>query len=320
MKYYLAPLEGITGYIYRNAYNKVFGNIDKYFAPFIVPNQSKKFKTKEINDILPENNEGIVLVPQILTNNAEHFIHTTQKVKELGYNEINLNLGCPSGTVVAKGKGSGFLAQKEELDKFLDEIFKVQDIKISIKTRLGKDEPQEFYEIMDIYNKYPLSELIIHARTQKDFYRNTPNKEMFKYGFENSKANVCYNGDIFTKEDNEKIISEFENLDNIMLARGIISNPGLIGEIKTDSIMTKDMVRDFHDEILTGYMNLFNNDQRLVLFKMKELWAYMSWMFTQRKKYAKNIRKSQTIIEYKIAVANLLSEQEIIKGGGLFKE
>lgn len=320
MKYYLAPLEGITGYIYRNAYNKVFGNIDKYFAPFIVPNQSKKFKTKEINDILPENNEGIVLVPQILTNNAEHFIHTAQKVKELGYNEINLNLGCPSGTVVAKGKGSGFLAKKGELDEFLDAIFNVQDIKISIKTRLGKDEPEEFHEIIGIYNKYPLSELIIHARTQKDFYRNTPNREMFKYGLENSKTKVCYNGDIFTKEDNDKTISQFENLDKIMLARGIISNPGLMGEIKTGSIMTKDMVKDFHDEILNGYITLFNNDQRLVLFKMKEIWAYMSWMFTQRKKYAKDIRKSQNIIEYKIAVANLLREQEIVSGGGFFKE
>ena len=156
MKYYLAPMEGITGHIYRNAYEKYFHNIDKYFTPFIVPNQSLSLKTKELRDLQPENNEGLNIVPQILTNDSEGFIITAKKLKELGYDEINLNLGCPAGTVVSKGRGSGFLAKREELDIFLDEIFKIKDMKISIKTRIGKDSPEEFYKLIDIYNKYPL--------------------------------------------------------------------------------------------------------------------------------------------------------------------
>ena len=180
MKYYLAPMEGITGYVYRNSYKKYFNNIDKYFTPFIVTNKSRSLKSKELRDVLPENNKGMNVVPQILTNDSEGFIITCKKLKQLGYNEINLNLGCPAGTVVSKNRGSGFLAKREELDMFLDEIFKISDINISIKTRIGKDSPQEFYELIKMYNKYPLEELIIHPRIQKDFYGNKPNLQVFK--------------------------------------------------------------------------------------------------------------------------------------------
>ena len=166
MKFYLAPMEGITGFVYRNSYEKFFHNIDKYFTPFIVPTSSKSFKTKELRDILPENNKGMYIVPQILTNDSEGFINTAEKLQQLGYNEINLNLGCPSGTVVSKGRGSGFLAKRDELDKFLDEIYIKDDIEISVKTRIGRDEPEEFYELIKIYNNYPINELIIHPRTR----------------------------------------------------------------------------------------------------------------------------------------------------------
>lgn len=175
MKYYLAPMEGITGYIYRNAYEKFFHNIDKYFTPFIVANKSKSLKTKELRDVLPENNKCMNIVPQILTNDSEDFIITSKRLQQLGYNEVNLNLGCPSGTVVSKNRGSGFLALRDELDRFLEEIFTLENMKISIKTRIGKDSPEEFYELIKIYNKYPLEELIIHPRTRNDFYGNKPN-------------------------------------------------------------------------------------------------------------------------------------------------
>lgn len=169
---------------------------------------------------MPENNKGINLVPQILTNDSEGFILTAKKLKDLGYDEINLNLGCPSGTVVGKKRGSGFLAHREELDKFLEEIFKIDDMKISIKTRLGMDKPEEFYELIKIYNKYPMEELIIHPRTRQDFYGNKPNLEVFKDAISLSKNPVCYNGDIFTLEDHNKLIETFKEVDKIMLGRG----------------------------------------------------------------------------------------------------
>ena len=317
MKFYLAPMEGITGHIYRNSYEKYFHNIDKYFTPFIVPNQSVSLKTKELKDLLPQNNKGLNIVPQILTNDAEGFILTANKLKQLGYEEINLNLGGPAGTVVSKKRGSGFLAYPEELDKFLDEIYKIDNMKISIKTRLGKERADEFYKLIEIYNKYPLEELIIHPRTREDFYGNTPNLEVFKDALKLSKHSICYNGDIFTLNSYNKIINEFPEVNKVMLGRGILANPGLIGEIKNNEFANKEIIKMFHDEIFENYTILLNEDKN-AMYRMKELWGYMSHIFTNNKKYYKKIKKAQKAIDYKNAVNSLFIEQDIIKGAGLF--
>ena len=296
MKYYFAPLEGISGYIYRNAYEKFFpNNIDKYFTPFIVPNQSKSLKTKEFRDVLPENNNGLNIIPQILTNDSKGFIATCKKLKQLGYDEVNLNLGCPSGTVVSKFRGSGFLAKREELDNFLDEIFKIQDMKISIKTRLGVDSADEFYEIMKIYDKYPMEELIIHPRTRQDFYGNKPNMEMFKDALKSSKNTICYNGDIFSVKDYEKFIEECPSVDRIMKGKGVVD---------------KNILKEFHDEVCMGYKEILSGDIN-VLFRMKELWSYMIGMFEDSEKVAKKIKKERMLSEYNVIISRLFAEYNI---------
>ncbi|EDS78593.1 dihydrouridine synthase family protein [Clostridium botulinum C str. Eklund] len=317
MRYYLAPMEGITGYIYRNAYEKFFGNVDKYFTPFIVTNKNIGFKAKELRDVLPENNEVKNIVPQVLTNDSERFINIARKLQELGYNEINLNLGCPSGTVVSKYRGSGFLAKREELDRFLEEIFKIDHMKISIKTRLGKDSPEEFYELIKIFNKYSLEELIIHPRTREDFYKNKPNLEVFKDALSLSVNPICYNGDIFTSTDYKQLTEAFPQVETVMIGRGILANTGLINEIKEDKTLDKKVLREFHDEVLNNYRELFNED-RNAMFRMKELWGYMIYIFSDNKKYAKKIRKAQNLRDYNEAVSSLFREQEIVKGAGLF--
>lgn len=310
MKFYFAPLEGVTGYIYRNAYNKYFGKVDKYFTPFVSPTSNMCFTSRELNDILPKHNEGMNVVPQILTNNSEYFIHTMNEMKNMGYDEINLNLGCPSGTVVAKGRGSGFLAHKEELDKFLDEIFLKADTKISIKTRIGVDSSEDFINIMDIYNKYPLEELIIHPRIQKDFYKNSPNMEVFKEALQCSKNPVCYNGDIFNVNDYKKLAEECPEINSVMLGRGIIANPGLIREINDNEKADKERLKSFHNEVYEGYKGILSGD-RNVLFKMKEFWFYMIHMFGDSDKYAKKIRKAKSAKEYEAVIAMLFNDLNI---------
>lgn len=319
MKFYLAPMEGITGYIYRNTYKKYFNNIDKYFTPFIVTNKGTSLKTKELRDVLPENNKDINIVPQVLTNNSEDFINTAKKLQQLGYDVVNLNLGCPAGTVVSKYRGSGFLAKREDLDIFLDEVFKMDNMKISIKTRIGRDSADEFYELIKIYNKYPLKELIIHPRTREDFYKNKPNLEVFKDALSLSTNPICYNGDIFTTADYDKFINAFPKVKSIMIGRGILANPALISEIKDDNYLDKKVLKDFHDEIFQQYRELFNEDKNAI-FRMKELWGYMIYIFSDNKKYAKKIRKAQKLDDYNYAVASLFNEQEIIKGAGLFSD
>ena len=311
MNFYFAPMEGLTGYIYRNAHNAFFKSIDKYFSPFIPANQSEKFKTREINDILPENNQGLVLVPQLLTNNAKDFIHTSKKIKLLGYNEINLNLGCPSRTVVSKDKGSGFLSKKAELDVFLEEIFSQAVTKISIKTRLGKDQPEEFYDLIQIFNKYPIEELIIHPRIQKDFYKNKPNLKIFKEALILSKNPICYNGDIFKGDDYKAFSAHFPSVNTLMIGRGLLENPAMVSEITNNIKLDKIVLKQFHDQIYEDYKNILFGD-RNVLFKMKEIWFYMIQAFSDNTKYAKKIKKAEKLCDCEEAVSSLFREQEVL--------
>ncbi len=310
MYFYLAPLEGITGYVYRNAYHKYFGGIDKYFIPFISPNQFGHLSAREKNNIIPEHNKGMIAVPQILTNSAEDFVKTAVKLKKFGYKEVNLNLGCPSKTVVTKGRGSGFLAFPDKLDGFLNEIFELTGMKISIKTRIGKDSPEEFARLLEIYNKYPLEELIIHPRLQMDYYKNTPNWEVFREAIKNCRCKICYNGDIFSTQDYNHFAEAFPDVDHLMLGRGILSNPGLIGAVTDGNMLDKSLFKRFHDQIFHEYQQILSGDKN-VLFKMKELWFYMAPAFIEHDKYAKRIKKAEKLYIYEDIVSALFEECEL---------
>lgn len=317
MKFYLAPMEGLTGYVYRNAYHAYFGNIDKYFIPFIAANQHGKLSTRELHDMLPKHNEGMIAVPQILTNNADDYIRVARQLKDYGYEEINLNLGCPSGTVVAKNKGSGFLSQPEALEQFLDQIFEADITKISIKTRLGKESTEEWERLRLLFEKYPMEELIIHPRIQKDFYKNKPRMEAFNEAVVESQHSLCYNGDIFTTEDYTAFREAFPQVEKVMLGRGIIGNPGLVGEIQTGDMLDKQVLQAFHQKLYVDYQGILSGE-RNVLFKMKETWFYMIQIFSNWEKYGKKIKKVQNLKEYEALIAKLFEEEHIVSGVGVF--
>lgn len=311
MRYYFAPMEGVTGYIYRNAHQEFYPGIDKYFTPFIATNKNLKFKSREINDILPEHNEGICLVPQLLSNNARDFIEMAREISNFGYKEINLNLGCPSGTVVAKHKGSGFLAKPEQLDCFLEEIFTYVNTRISIKTRIGKDNPDEFEQLLTIYNKYPIEELTIHPRIQTDFYKNQPNLTVFSMAIKESKNPICYNGDLYQVRDCVKIQEDFSMLTSVMIGRGLIRNPNLIQEVTKGENHNKKVLKQFHDKIYHDYQNVLFGDKN-VIFKMREIWFYMSSLFTNYEQYEKKIKKTEKMKEYEKIVEDLFQYEELV--------
>lgn len=326
MNYYLAPMEGITGYIYRNAYHKYFGGMEKYFTPFLSPHMNKAMTSREKNDILPEHNQGLFVVPQLLTNDSEAFCRAMMILNEMGYKEVNLNLGCPSGTVVAKGKGAGFLAQerRENLAYFLDQIYNHSEkygMEISIKTRIGMESPEEFGEFLPLFFQFPVKELIVHPRVQTDFYRNTPNEEAFLLAvsqFDLQKksckqggkmlTDLCYNGDIFSPKDFAHVSTVFPEVGSVMLGRGAIANPGLVEWISTGrNSLDKKQLRSFHDEILSGYREIMSGDKN-ALFKMKELWTYLFILFPGCERQAKRIRKANTLDSYLSAVDLLFEE------------
>ena len=309
MKLQMAPMEGITTYIYRNAHAKHFGKMDKYYTPFLSLHKEKEFNHKEKQEILPGNNEGLNVIPQVLTNSAEDFLNAAKKLKDLGYTEVNINMGCPSGTVVSKGKGAGILEDTQALDLFLERIFENQPMDISIKTRIGMEEAEEWEKLLEIYNKYPIKELIVHARVRTDYYKNKPNLTAYDYARSNSKNPICYNGDIFSLEDYYNLQTSFPDTENIMLGRGLISNPFLSQDLynKNNTKITEDWIRfkAFHDDVYLGYQKIMSGDQN-VLFKMKELWAYMIGMWPDSKKEHKQIYKSKKCTDYEAAVKALL--------------
>ncbi len=306
MKIYFAPLEGITGHIFRNAYNEIYGHIDKYFAPFISPSEKCPITPRERKEVTPENNKGFYLVPQILTCRSEHFIEGARELQAMGYTEINFNLGCPSGTVCAKGKGAGFLPETLALQKFLDDIYSYAEsdgMKISIKTRLGYFNPDEFYDLLDIFNKYPVSELIVHPRIKSDFYKGEPRKEYYAYAIEHSKCPLVYNGNIFSAKDYEEYSGSFgTGLDPVMLGRGLISDPSLADKLKGFTAETDfAKFRRLHDTIYHGYQKVISPDIN-VLYKMRELWSYWQTLFDGKERDIKRLLKAKKYAEYEDVV------------------
>lgn len=307
MRFYFAPLEGITGYIFRNAHHNFFTGMDKYYAPFMSPAQNCVMNPKERRDILPEHNRGIPLVPQILANNADYFTQAEKELRLYGYEEVNLNLGCPSRTVVTKKKGAGFLACPDELDMFLEQIFSHAQGDISIKTRIGMESEEEFYDLLAIYNKYPVKELIIHPRTQNDYYKNGLHLNMIAYAAGHSKNPLCYNGDLCSVADYERIAGKFPSLSGVMMGRGLLTNPALVMEIRGNTPADKDTLRRFHDKLYQDYAQVFSGEKN-VLFKMKELWLYMAGSFDCGESYIKKIKKVQRKKDYENIVNALFAE------------
>ena len=310
MRVYFAPLEGITGYLFRQTYQEFFGGIDRYFTPFLAPNQSGGLRTREITDVQPENNRGIVLIPQILTNHAPAFLKTAQWLAELGYAEVNLNLGCPSGTVTAKRKGAGLLGDPELLERFLDEIFTRCPIRISIKTRIGMNRPEEFPDLLALYNRYPVSELIVHPRVGAEAYRGHPHREWFAYAASHTDIPLVYNSDLFRAADIRQFCDAFPDTDTIMLGRGLLADPGLLRKWKGEPAPDKQTIAAFHEALVERYRTVLSGDRNL-LFHCKEIWAFLACLFENHEKYAKKIRKAATMDKYRAAVDALFAEQDL---------
>jgi len=336
IKFYFAPMEGVTGYTLRNVHHACYPGVDAYFTPFIAPNQHHAVNPKEHRDVVQTNNAGVPIVPQVLTNKSELFLRSARELKETyGYHEVNLNLGCPSKTVVSKHKGSGFLEDTEKLDRFFDEVFTAVDAassqsvpgapeniypRISVKTRLGLDSVEEFADILQVYNKYPLSELIIHARVQKEFYKGEPHLDVFRDVVKETNHSLCYNGDIWTLADYKRVRTQFPSVTKVMLGRPLMANPELVQECQayeaclsegkewTGYQNSMDTLKKFHDRLLQGYLVQMNGDGNNVLFKMKELWGFMSRQFPEKERLIKKMVKANKIEEYKKLTEKLFEE------------
>lgn len=310
LSFYMAPMEGITGYVFRNALNNHFPGMAKFYSPFVSPGSGDSgIKKRDMRDILPENNREIPLVPQILCNRAADFLNAAALFKDLGYREINLNLGCPSGTVVSKHKGSGFLSEREALRIFFEEVFShlPSGIALSVKTRIGRFHPDEFPEILSLFNNFPIAELIVHPRIQKEFYRGEVHMDAFRYAVSHTKIPLCYNGDLWTKEDIRRVGKRFPDVHAVMLGRGVLRDPflGVCTEAKQEETFMRNKLIAFHNELVSGYQRAFDSENA-TLCHMKEFWSYLKDGFTSCEREWKKIKKSSALSEYMLYASLIL--------------
>lgn len=305
MKYYFAPLEGITGWIYRRAHAKFFPGMNRYYTPFIAANQTHKLKTREKKDVNPGNNASYVCIPQVLTKVPEDFVYTVRILSEMGYSEINLNLGCPVPTVTTKGKGSAMLADTDALDRFFDRTFELMEAEhlkagISVKSRIGVSNPDEAIPIYEVFNRYPLREIIVHPRTTKEMYQGEPHRDVYEEIRRMSKHPLCYNGNIVKPSD----MDVFSQDQAVMIGRGLLRNPALVREIQGGPALTRDELFAFFREVQKGYEEEMYGDAP-VLAKMKELWWYAGDLFPGAEKALKKIKKARSVSDYEMAVNQL---------------
>ena len=305
MELSFAPMEGITYAIYRRLHCERFPGADRYYAPFIAPDSAGNFKAGNLRDVLPENNAGVPLVPQLLINAAGPFLAVAEELGGLGYGEVNLNLGCPSGTVVSKRKGAGMLGDTDALDACLEAIFRRCPLRVSVKTRLGLKSAAEFPKLVEIYRKYPLSRLIVHVRDRDGMYKSAPDAEAFAAAI-GCPFPVEYNGDLFRPGDLAALRKRYPSLGAAMLGRGAVTSPALFREMKGGAPLGADELRDFHDALTEAYLasDLAPN---FTVSRMKELWYYQLCLFPDSKRAGREILKARTLPDYRAAVSALFA-------------
>ena len=307
-----SPLQGFTDFRFRNAINTYFGGIDTYYSPYIRLNGKMVIKSSYERDLLPENNLDLEVIPQVITNDADEFLFVAKYVRELGYKELNWNLGCPYPMVTKSGMGSGLISNTEKINTILERAHAETDILVSMKMRLGYETTQEILDVFPILDQYPLKNIAIHARLGKQLYKGGVHLDAFQACIDSTKHKLYYNGDITSVTKFREMQERFPNIDHWMIGRGLISDPFLPSMIKqnTTEYPTNKMAlfRDFHETLYQGYSESLSGPSHILL-KMHHLWDYFSVIFSNPHKVLKKINKTKNIRNYELAVKEIIAAE-----------
>ncbi len=305
ISYYLAPMEGVTDHRFRTIQADCFGSPDRSFTPFIAPTECHRFTAKDLRELDPDRQGGLLPVPQLIGKNADDILWAISELKEMGFTSVNLNFGCPSGTVVKKKKGAGILSDLEFLRVFLTEIYSHAVLPVSIKTRTGIEDNRRFPEILAIYDSFPVSELILHPRYQKQMYKGIPDEQCWELARSNSHIPLCYNGNLFNANDAENFSAN--NPDTpVMIGRGAAANPAIFRELRSGERASKEEFQEFHRKLYQKCREEIGYE-KAVLLHMKEIWFYFSCSFEGSARPLKRILKSEHYEDYSDAAEALFS-------------
>ena len=308
-----SPLQGFTDFRFRNAINKYFGGIDTYYSPYIRLNGKLVIKPSYERDLLPENNIGLEVIPQIITNDADEFLFVAKYVKDLGYKELNWNLGCPYPMVTKSGMGSGLICNPEKINHILDKVHSESDIIVSMKMRLGYDTTEEILDVLPILDTYPIKNIAIHARIGKQLYKGGVHLDAFQQCIDNTKHKLYYNGDIKSVDKFREMQERFPTIEHWMIGRGLISDPFLPSMIRQNTLEypknKMELFHAFHDTLYGIYSESLSGSTHLLL-KMYHLWEYFAVTFSNPHKVLKKIKKAQSIRNYELAVAEIFKSEK----------
>lgn len=314
---FFAPMEGLTDAIYRRVHHECFRGVSAYYIPFISPTQNLDLTGREKRNVLPVYNTGVPCVPQVLTRDPEHFLWAAGLLADMGYTEINLNAGCPSGTVTAKGKGAGILKDPDTLDALLEAVCARSPLPVSVKTRIGYSTVEEWGALLSIYAKYPLKRLIIHPRTCKEKYvPGTIHPECWQAACESYPGELVFNGDLFTHAQAEKRLQASPCAAGLMLGRGLVVNPALARELNGGEKLKKEELIHFHDRLV---QELSGDYPAWTVFnKLRIVMKYMACAFENAGKLQKKIHKSSGLNEL-LDIDQILFETCELKDPPLFE-
>ncbi len=311
----LAPLKGVTDVMFRNTYAEFFNGIDWSIAPFLSTPKGPRIKPSFLKDVLPENNRGMPVIPQVMSKCAENFLPLAMALQDLGYDSVNWNLGCPYPMVAKKGRGSGLLKDPEAIDRFLEKTSAVMPGQLSIKMRLGRHRADEIFLLLPILNRYPIKQIIIHPRTGVQMYKGTPDLEVFEQCLKLCQHPVIYNGDIVDREGFDRLQARFPEITTWMIGRAAVADPFFCDSLKGrhwGASEKNGIFRAFHDALYARYAERLCGPSHL-LNRMKAMWAYFEKSFEKGDKVRKKINKSQKIHQYEKIIRDFFENGPVWK-------
>lgn len=306
MLYYAAPMEGLTDRVWRQAHQRWFGGADRYYAPFLSPPENRVPVKKKMAELERAANPGAPVVPQLLGRDGGCAAWMVGVLRQMGYSEVNLNFGCPSGTVTAKGKGAGMLRDPGGLDRFLGTVFEEAGGPLSVKTRIGVERAEEFASILAVYNRYPLAELIVHPRVMRQLYRGSADRGAFAATLPCCRAPVCYNGDIATPGELHALERRWPALSALMAGRGLIADPALFRRARGGPPASKEELQGYLAELYAGYTAAFGSP-RAAISRMKAHWQLLAGRFAGGEGLLKQMRRLREPWEYEVTVGQFFT-------------